>query len=112
MTTFADIFAPSREDRLKRLVKCRESTVQEYGCCVVKNGISFDACLAKELFWLWDQGIVTIGSCCGKHVNSPSNSSYISVDKKQIQIMKILGYKVRTNNLHPEREDSFIPKTV
>lgn len=93
-------------------MECRKSLAQEYQCQVSHNNISFDACLAKELFSLWDLGIETTGCCCGKHQNSGKNQkSYIGVGFKYIYKMKQLGYKVRYNPMRPGDEDSFIPKT-
>ena len=93
-------------------MNCRKSTIQNYECQVMHNGISFDACLAKELFSLWDMGIITTGCCCGNHVDCDKNMSYIGVDEKFIKSMKELGYVVRINKLDKLREDSFIPKTI
>lgn len=92
-------------------MKCRSSKVQNYGCTVMKKQICFDACLAKELFLLWDKGIETTGCCCGKHSNCKPDMSYIGVENKYISKMKKLGYKVRFNSCRPGDEDSFIPKT-
>lgn len=89
---------------------CRKSHCQEYECCVVHNGISFDACLAKELFWLWDMGIETVGSCCGKHINSDKNvASYIQVKDEYIDKMKELGY-IEDKNYKHNPCNSFKPK--
>lgn len=94
-------------------MKCRKSNIQLYECQVIHAGISFDACMAKELFYLWDQGIKTTGCCCGQHVNQhgPNNFSYIGVVEKDISKMKKLGYEVRVNEMDFSREDAFIPKT-
>lgn len=103
---------------------CRRSIIQEYGCMVCvkprwkssKKWIGFDKCLASELFYLWDLGIITTGSCCGRHTHEKGRvengeHSYIGVTEEFIPKMKELGYKVRFNPCGPEREDSFIPKT-
>lgn len=93
------------------MIECRKSMVQEYQCQVVHNGIAFDACLSKELFFLWDQGITTTGCCCGKHSNDPIGFGFIGVIPEDIQKMKELGYVVRLNPMRPEDDDSFYPKT-
>ncbi len=104
---------------------CRRSTVQEYDCCVFvvprwkssHKYICFDKCLANELFFLWDKGIITTGCCCGHHKTERNpegengESSYIGVSEEFIPLMKKLGYKVRVNPNDLTREDSFIPKT-
>ena len=73
--------------------------------------VEFDACLAKELFSLWDKGIRTTGCCCGMHANSKANSGYIGVLESDINRMKMLGYMVKYNKMRPEAEDSFYLKT-
>lgn len=100
-------------------IKCRKSQIQDYRCqvCVKppwkssKEWIGFDACLAKELFWLWDKGIITTGCCCGKHIDDKKDMSYIGVEDEFIEKMKELGYTVRINETDKTREDEFIPKT-
>ena len=104
----------------KRQFPCRHSIIQEYDCQVFTKPrwksshkvIGFDKCLATELFYLWDLGIITTGSCCGYHIHEKGvgngETSYIGVVEKFIPKMKELGYKVRWNR---GREDSFIPKT-
>jgi hypothetical protein len=97
-------------------MRCRRSTVQGYACQVMtkdKYGklIAFDACLAKELFWLWDRGVTTTGCCCGCHIGMRNNMSYIGVIQDDVEYMKSQGYKVRVNPMRPNDEDSFIPKT-
>lgn len=83
------------------MIECRISKVQEYQCQVIgqtdgklfdKPQISFDACLAKEIFYLWDLGIKTSGCCCGRHFNSGKNS-YIGVYPEFRSQMLALGYK-------------------
>jgi hypothetical protein len=69
-------------------------------------------CLARELFYLWDLGIITTGCCCGHHEGENGENSYIGVLEKFIPKMKELGYKVRFNPCRPKDEDSFIPKTI
>jgi len=105
-------------------LKCRRSVIQEYGCMVCvrppwessHKWIGFDMCLAKELFYLWDLGIITTGSCCGCHTYENEKvengeRSYIGVTEEFIPKMKELGYEVRVNTCDPTREDSFVPKT-
>ena len=92
-------------------IPCRKSKVQEYECQVSSGGISFDACLAKELFYLWDNGIETTGCCCGRHSNCHKSMAYIGVKFKHIDKMKSWGYRVAVNPMRPNDEDSFIPKT-
>lgn len=108
-----------------RQFPCRKSIIQEYDCCVFVTPrwksshkyICFDKCLANELFYLWDLGIITTGSCCGHHTYEKGRighgeHSYIGVVKKFIPKMKKLGYKVRFNPNYPKAENEFIPKTI
>ena len=74
------------------------------------KSISFDACLVKELFWLWDMGIETVGCCCGKHTNCEKDLAYIQVKEKFILKMKRLGYK-EDINYKQKPCNSFIPKS-
>lgn len=98
---------------------CRKSVIGEYNCCVFivprwkssHKYIAFDKCLANELFYLWDMGIITTGCCCGRHEGKNGENGYIGVLEKFIPKMKRLGYKVRFNPCRPKDEDSFIPKT-
>ena len=98
---------------------CRKSNLQEYDCQVFTKPrwksshkvIGFDKCLANELFYLWDLGIITTGCCCGRHKGQSGETAYIGVIDKFIPKMKKLGYKVHFNPCRPNDEDSFIPKT-
>ncbi len=44
-----------------------------------KSSICIDACVADAITMLWQNGIVTLGSCCGHNRNGPS----VIVDKDQ-----------------------------
>ena len=73
--------------------KCdKNSHVQNYECQIIRNGIAFDKCLEEELNFLWRKGIRTVGCCCGTHVDSRENSSYIQVIFEDIPKMLQLGY--------------------
>ena len=98
-----------------------ESTVQGYECQVVvkapngkydSSAIAVDACLAIEIIGLWDRGIKTIGSCCGKHINCKKDMSYIQVIKEDIKKMEQLGYMEREHDTDKTRKDLFIPKSI
>lgn len=73
-----------------------------------RNSVCIDACLEVEIRGLWTMGIATTGCCCG-HNKVPA---YIGVEEEFIPRMMELGYRVRKNPLYPDREDSFIPKTI
>jgi len=104
----------------KRQFPCRKSNMQEYDCTVcvkpkwksAHKWISFDKCLANELFYLWDMGIITTGCCCGYHKGEDGEHSYIGVTDEFIPKMKELGYRVAFNESRPGDEDSFLPKTL
>ena len=74
-----------------------KSNVQTYECQVMNyfNGklIAYDGCLWQELKYLWSNGIKTIGCCCGHHINSLPDSSYIQVADDCIEKMLELGYE-------------------
>lgn len=70
--------------------------------------VCIDRCLEQEIKHLWSIGIATTGCCCGHNVCQ----SYIGVEDRFIQTMKDLGYRVARNDMYPDREDSFVPKTI
>ncbi len=72
------------------------------------HGYSIDKCLLVEILGLWRAGITTTGHCCGHN----KMMGYIGVEWGDIQKMKDLGYRVAFNDLRPDDEDSFIPKSV
>lgn len=74
-----------------------DSHVQQYECQVIKNDIAFDGCLWQELNWLWQQGVETVGSCCGHHINCPHDMAYIQVKSEYEQDMVNLGYEKQVN---------------
>jgi len=88
---------------------CRCSKIQQYTCQVCakpffspKKFICFDKCLVNELFWLWDQKIETIESCCGHYRNNP----YIAVVDIAIPKMLVLNYQQQVHG-----PNFFCPKT-
>ena len=111
---------------IKDIVPCADIPSQTYECCyhimlpwlcrypcgerqyAEATTVSIDKCLLPEILNLWEMGIKTTGCCCGHGKSEP----FISVDFDDIQKMKDLGYKVQYNNVRPNDEDSFIPKTV
>lgn len=58
---------------------------------------------------LWLQGIKTIGSCCGRHCNSPKNTAYIQVKKEYEKNMIEKGYEPIENQYG---NIIFKPKTI
>ena len=66
--------------------------------------VGIDKCILKEMQYLWNQGIKTLGCCCGHKVQS----GYIQVKKSSIEKMKELGYELESN----DRQDVFIPKSM
>jgi hypothetical protein len=85
----------------KKLVKERNVTRPIHG---------IDTCLSEEIKNLWNEGILTTGCCCGHNIKGVI--PYIGVEFEDIPKMKKLGYKVKFNNLRPNDEDSFIPKSI
>jgi len=88
-----------------------------------KEYISVDPCLASEIIELWEKGIVTTGCCCGHNLGG-RNVPFIGVREDFIPKMKEIGYKVQPNQCgnyegngefifsYPNREDSFVPKSI
>lgn len=74
------------------------------------DSICVDRCLADEIQYLWAHDITTTGCCCGH--NKGSEYPYIGVIESDIIRMKEMGYHVQFNQLHPERQDAFKPKTL
>lgn len=92
---------------------CFQSHIQQYECSVVRGGVAMDGCLWQELAWLWEQGVKTVGSCCGHHTDCGLlHKPYIQVDYKSAEIMQKLGYKKIFNPICPKNMPLFEPKTV
>lgn len=72
--------------------------------------ICVDRCISEEVQYLWSLGISTTGCCCGH--NRGNEYPHIGVIDSDIEKMNELGYVVQPNNLYPERQDAFIPKSV
>lgn len=73
-----------------------------------KHHIWIDSCLADEIKYLWSEGIVTTGCCCGHNFLPP----YIGVDSRSSNEIKWLGYKVQYNPFDSKRDTTFYPKSV
>lgn len=81
--------------------------------CLNENKLSVwvDECLEEEIKSLWDNGIKTIGCCCGHGCFL----GFIQVTEDCIDKMKSLGYQnyLYTDSLNDStRLDAFIPKTT
>ena len=50
--------------------------------------VTIDACIATEIAYLWNNGVVTLNSCCG-HQKTDSN---VIVDEACHDLMESLGY--------------------
>jgi len=70
--------------------------------------LCIDKCLIDEIKYLWSLGIKTTGCCCGHN----KIEGFIGVEFDDIPKMKALGYIVRRNEIRPNDEDSFYPKTI
>lgn len=74
------------------------------------NDVEVDECIAEEIKKLWEQGIHTLGCCCGHQ----TAVGFIQVERTDFAKMIELGYKWYT---YPEefggkeRMDAFIPKS-
>lgn len=61
---------------------------------------SVDACIKDEMLWLWEQGVVTMGCCCGH------NQTYSMVNVLNTELMDSLGYVK-----YPNRSDTYFLKS-
>ena len=68
--------------------------MKEYRENRVKAGLgkhlSIDPCIVDEIKFLWSKGVNTRGCCCGHNLDY---EPYVDVTEKDIEIMKMLGYK-------------------
>lgn len=80
----------------------------KYGCYTFRSQFLVDVCIAKEIMWLLQQGIITINSCCGHGITVPM----IIVHSDSIKKMYSLGYENLYHKEMPEIKDEFIPKTI
>lgn len=77
---------------------------------MLRTSVSVDACLAKEIQFLWSEGIKTTGCCCNH--NKETHHPFIGVTHDCIEKMKSFGYINAPNHLDNTREDEFYPKTL
>lgn len=73
--------------------------------------IQVDKCLANEIEYLWDQGVMTLGCCCGHG----KELGFINVSKNSVEKMLDLGYQfyIFPKELGGiDRRDTFIPKST
>ena len=73
--------------------------------------ISIDRCLKEEIEYLWDEGIITHGCCCGHKEVLP----FINVEEEQYERMIELGYTLLTNphiTNGKQRKDTWYPKSI
>ena len=89
---------------------CCASTIGDYKCSVqTKRGFCCDICLEKEIDDLWDNGVRTVGSCCGHGVAPP----FIQVlDDESVQKMHELGYVQLPVDKHGNGKNCFSPKSI
>lgn len=75
-----------------------------------KTSVRVDKCLAKEITSLWEQGVKTLGCCCGHG----KKLGFIQVTNDSCKKMLEMGY---VNYIYDdrfggiERKDAFIPKS-
>lgn len=88
---------------------CSKSSIGNYVCGVqTKFGFCCDGCLETELVRLNNDGIKTIGSCCGHGVLQ----GFIQVSPEHIQAMIERGYKQLPIDEHGYAQWCFKPKSV
>jgi len=88
------------------------SHMEDYRIYRLSNGlkpvICIDNCILEEIKHLWNLEIKTTGCCCGHN----KLDGFIGVVNEDVSKMKQLGYEVRVNEIRPNDEDSFHPKSV
>jgi hypothetical protein len=93
------------------MCNCKDVDIGSYQNQVTLNyngkQICIDKCLVEEIKYLWSLGITTTGCCCGHN----KIDGFIGVNFDDIPKMKSLGYSVKFNEIRPNDEDSFYPKT-
>lgn len=67
----------------------------------LSDQVSIDPCIYEEICYLWDEGIVTYGSCCGHNLTE----AMVNVDEESIPVMLAMGYV--QNHTDPDRKDTF-----
>ena len=76
----------------------------------IKNGLSdkicIDPCIYDEIIFLWSNGVITYGSCCGHN----KTESFVNVDESSIQLMLNMGYI--QNHVDKTRRDTFKLKSA
>lgn len=76
----------------------------------IKQGLSestcIDPCIFEEIKYLWSEGIVTYGSCCGHN----KLESFVNVDSSSIDKMLSMGYV--QNHSDKNRNDTFRMKSA
>lgn len=60
-----------------------------------KTGATIDICIVDEIRYLWSQGIVTYGSCCGHG----RGRGMVNVGDNDLDIMYKLGYEKDTSKM-------------
>jgi len=65
--------------------------------------VCIDTCIATAIGYLWNQGVVTINSCCGHSKSKPT----VVVEKGSIEKMKELGYGECTDERFAIPEQTF-----
>ena len=67
----------------------------------LSSKVSIDPCIYDEICFLWKNGIITYGSCCGHNIHE----SFVNVADENINKMIDMGYVMN----HPDktRRDTF-----
>lgn len=67
--------------------------------------IAVDRCILPEIQALWEEGIQTLGCCCGHHVAPP----YVNTRPEDFDAMIALGYQPIGDRLDAFRSNSITP---
>lgn len=90
-------------------LRCKNVSFGSYDCYEdTMNSVSVDGCLIGEVNKLLDNGINTIGCCCGHG----KKQGYIQVSPDDIETMKKLEYEQLPIDVDGNGQWCFKPKTV
>jgi len=98
-----------KNHKIITLMECKDIIIGSYDCYEETNyNFSVDSCLVKEINFLNNKGINTIGCCCGHG----RNHGYIQVIPSHVCNMKNLGYEQLPIDEKGNGKWCFKPKTI
>ena len=99
-----------RDEMLELMARshCRQVEFGSYDCYIDTGlGFSCDFCLSAEVLGLNNNGIETVGCCCGHG----RMQGFIQVHSGYVEAIRSKGYKVITEDENGNGKWCFVPKT-